>query len=39
MMIYPLTPAEEKTVRWSGLGLLLLAVSSLTVLTAISLAS
>ncbi len=38
MLIYPLTPAEQKTVRWSGFGLFLLAVSTLTALAAISFA-
>ena len=38
MLIYPLTPAEQKTVRWSGFVLLLLALATLTVLAAISVA-
>ena len=39
MLIYPLTPAEQKAVRWSGFGLFLLSVSTLTVLAALSFAS
>ncbi len=38
MLIYPLTPAEQKTVRWGGHGLFMLAVLTLTVLAALSFA-
>ena len=38
MLIYPLTPAEQKTVRWGGYGLFLVAVLTLTSLAAISFA-
>ncbi len=36
MIIYPLSSAEEKTVRWSGFILLFIAVSALALLAALS---
>jgi len=38
MIVYPMNPAEQKTVRWSGLALIVLATTVLGLLTAMSVA-
>jgi len=38
MIVYPLSPTEEKTVRWSGLVLLFFAVLVMLLLAAMSFA-